>query len=288
MAPRQDDRAPEAALARVLRLVAPLVRLLLRCGVDHTRFASAVKRVFIDEALVELGRRGQKPTHTALSLLTGLQRKDVRRLIEAQPHEPVGKAALPTLPMQVLGRWISDPRFTDESGTPIALPLRATDAEEPGFDTLVRGVSKDVHPQAMLDELTRLGLVHDDGSGQLSVVSEAFVPTREFSQMLDAMARNGSDHLNAAVTNVLAERPQFLEYSLVCDELRPESVQALHDLARRQWRASYKKALVAANERADTDKARGFDGAHEMRIRYGVYFYAEPVSRPGAQGEKDQ
>jgi hypothetical protein len=278
-----DDRTPDAALARALVLLAPVVRLLVRSGVDHTRLSAALKRVFIDEARTELDRRGQKPTHTAVSLLTGLQRKDVRRLVEAAPDEPVGKAAVPTLPMQVVARWAADPRFTDDEGAPRLLPMRSADDAVPTFESLVRGTSKDMHAPAMLDELVRLGLARVD-DGQARLLSEAFVPTREFSQMLDALARNGRDHLSAAVTNVLAEQPAFLEYSLVADELRPESVEALHALARRQWRASYKKAVMAASERIDRDRALGFADAPEMRLRYGVYFFAEPVKRDDAAG----
>ena len=99
--------------------------------------------------------------------------------------------------------------------------------------------------------------------------------------MLDAMTRNTADHLSAAVANVIEAEPRFLEYSLVADELRPESVEALHALARRQWRHDYKKAVLAATERVERDKALGFGDVPEMRVRYGVYFYAEPVPRDG-------
>lgn len=288
MSPPTDGRTPDAVLQRALRLLAPLVRLLLRHGVDHTRLASALKRVFIDEARRELHRRGQKPTHTAVSLLTGLQRKDVRRLVEAPADVPVGKAAVPSLPMQVLARWTTDPRFTDEEGSPRVLPLRSPGAA-PTFEALAREVSKDVHAPALLDELVRLGLAQNEG-GQARLLCEAFVPTQEFSQMLDALARNTTDHLNAAVANVIDAQPRFLEYSLVADELRPESVEVLHALARRQWRLDYKKAVLAATERVDRDKAIGFADAPEMRVRYGVYFYAEPLERevpPWAAGAHD-
>lgn len=278
MSPPADGRPSDAVLQRALRLLAPLVRLLLRHGVDHTRFASALKRVFIDEARRELARLGQKPTHTAVSLLTGLQRKDVRRLVETPPDVPVGKAAVPTLPMQALARWTTDPRFTDADGLPRSLPVRTGDAAAPSFESLAREVSKDVHAPALLDELVRLGLAQVE-AGEARLLSEAFVPTREFSQMLDAMSRNTADHLNAAVANVIEVQPRFLEYSLVADELRPESVEALHALARRQWRLDYRKAVLAATELVERDKAVGYADAPEMRVRYGVYFYAEPVER---------
>lgn len=278
MATPPDGRTPDAVLARALVLLAPVVRLLLSGGVDHTRLSSALKRVFIDQALQELARRGQKPTHTAVSLLTGLQRKDVRRLIEAVAGEPVGKAAVLTLPMQVVARWSADPHYTDDDGTPLVLPMRAPDPEVPSFEGLVRGISKDVHAPAMLDELTRLGLARDE-TDRVRLLSEAFVPSREFSQLLDALARNGRDHLAAAVINLLEEQPRFLEYSLVADELRADSVEQLHALARRQWRSNFKKMVMTATERVEVDRAKGFADAPEMRLRYGVYFYAEPVVR---------
>lgn len=272
-----NARTPEAALQRALLLLAPIVRLLLRSGVDHTRLSAAMKRVFLDEAQRELARRNQKPTHTALSLLTGLQRKDVKRLVETAPEQPVGKAAVPTLAMQVLARWAADPRFENEQGEPRELPLRVpAGSREPSFDALVRAVSRDVHAPAVADELQRLGLVERDGA-LIRLLSQSFVPSREFGQLLDAMARNGRDHLQAAVTNVLEGEPRFLEYSLVADELRPESAQALHDLARKQWRTSYRRAVMEATERVEADRQRGFGDAPEMRVRYGVYFYSEPL-----------
>ncbi len=45
---------PTLALDRVLRVLQPLVRLLLRNGVTYTVFAAALKRVFLDAAQQEL------------------------------------------------------------------------------------------------------------------------------------------------------------------------------------------------------------------------------------------
>ena len=45
---------PTLALDRVLRVLQPLVRLLLRNGVTYTVFAAALKRVFLDAARQEL------------------------------------------------------------------------------------------------------------------------------------------------------------------------------------------------------------------------------------------
>ncbi len=275
--PRTDPSSPDAVLSRVVFLLAPLVRLLIRRGVDHPRLSAALKRVFVDESLRECARTGQAPTHTAISLLSGLQRRDVKALREAAPQALPPKAMAPTLPMQVVARWTTDPSYLAADETPLVLPMRAADPLSPSFESLAEQISKDLHAPALLDELVRLGLA-DHRDGQARLVSESFVAPPGSEQLMGSLARNTRDHLEAAVANVLGADPQFLEYSLVADELRPESAQALHDLARKLWRSAYRRSVVAATERVEQDKARGYADGPETRVRFGVYFYAEPVA----------
>ncbi len=272
---------PDAVLQRTLELLAPVVRLLLAHGVDHPRLAAALKRVFVDEATTDLARRGQKATHTAVSLLTGLQRRDVKSLVESLPQDLPRKATAPTLPMQAVARWTSEAQFLNDTGMPRPLPMRSSDAEQPTFEQLADGISKDIHPPALLDELQRLGLARVDEVGQARLMSESFVPTTDFAQMLGALARASHDHLAAAVTNVIEREQRFLDYSLVADELRPESAEALQVLAKKLWRSAYKRSVVAATDLIERDKQQGFSvDAPEMRIRFGVYFYSEPKEPP--------
>lgn len=281
--PTSRPALPDTVLQRALQLLSPVVRLLLRHGVDHPRLAAALKRVFIDEARADLARRGQRDTLTAISLLTGLQRRDVRTLLdEATPPLP-RKATAPTLPMQAVARWASDPRFLDAEGAALPLPLRSPDPAQPTFEKLADEISKDVHAPALLDELVRLGVarVGDDGGAQLQ--SEYFVPTEDLDQMLGALARGAHAHLAAAVTNVVEGEQRFLDYSLFADELRPESAEDLHRLAKRLWRSAYKRTVMSAAELVERDKARGFTPeAPETCIRFGVYFYSEPKAPQAA------
>jgi hypothetical protein len=267
----------DEVLAAALLMAAPLVRLMLTHGVDHPRFAAALKRVFIDEARADLSRRGQKATHTALSLLAGLQRRDVKALLDAAEGGALPrKAKSPTLPMQAVARWASDSQFLDAEGTPLPLPMRSSDRTEATFEQLADLVSKDVHPPALLEEMVRLGFAQvDDGVATLVTITP--VATGDLKRILGAMSRNTRDHLAAGVTNVLAPKPRFLEYSMVADELRPDSAEELHALAKKLWTSAYKRAVQNATELIERDAARGFSvDAPETRVRFGVYFYAEP------------
>ncbi len=272
---------PDKVLLQAIALLAPLVRLLMHHGIDHPRFAAALKRTFVDAALADRARQGDlEPTHTAISLLTGLQRRDVKALRESDQAALPRKALSPTLPMQAVTRWASDPFFTDAQGRPLPLPLRSADTGEPSFEQLTDSLSKDIHPTALRDELLRLGVVRDD-AGLMTLLQPEFVPMRDQLQLLGAMSRNTHDHLASAVANLLAGEQRFLEYSLFADELRPESAEALHRLAQSQWAQAYRRVAQAASEHVKRDLAKGFDSdAPETRVRFGVFFYAEPVDRP--------
>ncbi|KNZ31939.1 MAG: hypothetical protein AD742_14215 [Methylibium sp. NZG] len=281
MADDSQTLAAETLLREVTQAVAPLVRLLVRRGIDHPRFSAALKRAFVDAALAELeGDSGAMPTITAIGLRSGLQRRDVKQQLAHPTSALPPKALSPTLPMQLLARWASDAATTDADGTPLPLPIRAGNTPVPSVQALAESLSKDVHPQALLDELVRLGLARTE-AGTAHLLSESFVPTREFGQLLGALSRNLRAHASAAVENVLAGESKFLEYSLVADELRPDSAEALHALARKFWRSAYKRSVVEAGELIERDKALGFGSdAPETRVRFGVYFHSEPVLRP--------
>lgn len=269
----------EGLLQRVRLLLRPVVRLLLRFGIDHPRLAAALKQVFVEEAAADLARRGHRPTLTAISLLSGLQRRDVRGHLANAADRLPPRALSPSLPMQALARWANDPSFGDATGRPLPLPLRGTDPAAATFERLADAVSTDVHAPALLGELVRLGLVRVDDDGLARLLDDSFVPSGDLEQALGALARNAHDHLAAAVANVQADPPPFLEYSLVADELRPESVEALQRMARRWWRGAYRRGVRAATGLVERDRAAGFTAAApEMRLRFGVYFYAEPLA----------
>ena len=98
---------PTLVLDRVLALLRPLVRLLLRHGVTYPVFAAALKRVFLAAAQDELAGRGMAGTDSAVSLLSGVHRRDVRTLTRGALAEPATAPPPPRTPPPRSGRWPS-------------------------------------------------------------------------------------------------------------------------------------------------------------------------------------
>lgn len=286
--PENPDTAPEPrvrpsaeharlALREAAVLMAPVAQWLLRHGVSYPAFADLLKTVFLEAARGELERGDAKPTQSALSMLSGVHRKDVRTL--AQAPASARSAPRPPLSAQVFTRWLTDPRWRGADGKPRALP-RAGGRRS--FESLCFELSNDVHPRTVLDELLRLGAVALDGE-HVVVRAASFVPTARLDEMTALFSASASDHIAAAVSNLTTSAPRFLEQSVYADGLTPVSIDLLQDAARQAWAAAFEAVVTRARERVDLDRVT--DG--DRRMRFGVYFFSEAAphvdspSKPG-------
>ena len=157
--------------------------------------------------VAEIQARGMKPTSSAVSLLSGVHRKDLRtRELGAAKGAASGPTSeAPPAPLgligQIVGRWMSDPLYLDGS-TPRVL-RRGADAGS--FDHLVQGVSTDVGPRAVLEEMLRLNVVRVDGE-DIELDTLGMVPRGDFAAMAEALGVNLSDHAAAACANLVDGR----------------------------------------------------------------------------------
>ncbi|HRI17398.1 MAG TPA: DUF6502 family protein [Burkholderiaceae bacterium] len=258
----------ELALREAAALMAPLALWLLRHGVAFPAFAEALKPVFVAAARAELARNAAEPTQSALSMLSGVHRKDVRDIAAAQ-HEALPPAR-PSLPAQVFTRWLADRRFRTKDGEPRPLP-RSGDGRS--FESLCRELSQDVHPRTVLDELLRLGLVRLDGESVVAV-ARSFVPSPQLAEMSALFAANVADHIAAAVSNLTLDAPKLLEQSIYADGLTGPSIDLLHAVARKAWAEAFEDIVGQARECLDRDQGSSDE---RQRMRFGVYFFSEPT-----------
>jgi Family of unknown function (DUF6502) len=267
------DTRPQLVLHAALRALRPLVRWLLRHGVTYTTLAAALKRVFLDEAQAELAARGMAATDSAITLLSGVHRRDVRQLLREAPPDEAGVPAAPGLVGEVVGRWMTERPWMDARGRPRALPR----AGEQGFDALVAGISSDVRPRAMLDEMLRLGVV-DEGEAGLTLRADGFAPRAGLAEMAALAAANLHDHAAAAVANLEGEA-DFLEQAVYVDGLSEVSAERVGRRALAAWKQAMKPVLREAQQAWEQDHAAGTKApastAPRQRARFGVYFYRE-------------
>jgi len=275
-----DDVAQ--AVAAVLR---PTIRLLLRSGMAYPRLAAELKTLFIEEAVAEIGRAGHAGTDSAISLLSGVHRKDVRQWRE-NGRAP-GAARPVALSARVFARWITDADYLGAQGRPREL-LRSGPA--PSFEALVRSVTQDVHPFTVLQELIRLRIacVEIQDGGEIVVPACDFVPPAGSREALELLAANLADHASAAVSNVLGAAPT-LEQSVFAAGITPASAERLQALARALWLRTRGEMIEEASRlyEADQDSPQA-----RTRVRFGSYFWSgpwepEPTAPPAPHPRQD-
>jgi Family of unknown function (DUF6502) len=269
-------------LNSTLHLLRPAVRLMLRHGVTYTAFSQALKRVFLQAAQEELKAQGMPQTDSAVSVLSGVHRRDVRNLTRlASPDD--APEAFAGLASQVVARWLSDDAYLETTlGAELAPRTIARSGDAPSFDALVQAVSQDVRPRAVLDDLQRLGLVQDD-NGQITLLTQGFVPKLGFSEMAAQLQNNLQDHLSAACQN-LDSGGEFLEQAVFVDEITAESALHLHKVSAQAWKVAFQSVMRQAQKRFDADAKSAPRVQRTHRARMGMYFFSTPDATSGKTG----
>ncbi|MGJ7548135.1 DUF6502 family protein [Pseudomonas alloputida] len=268
----QSPSIPPSMLSALRRVMRPLVRLMLRKGVTYTMFTDVLKEVFVDVAHREFRLDDKVPTDSRISLLTGVHRKDVRRL---RSENDATDAELPeniTLGAQLVNVWTTSPPFCSEAGQALALPRLASVGGDCSFDALVAKISTDIRGRVVLDEWLRLGIVRLDDQDCVHLEAQAFVPQKGFEEKAAYFGHNLHDHACAAVHNLSGEGLPFFERSVHYDALTLASVGTLREAVSKDGMQTLLAFSRLAAELENTDVP-----SHEerQRITVGLYFYTE-------------
>lgn len=259
-------------LDAVLRAFRPAVRLLLQNGVHYGALAAALKRVFLAAAQDELKARGMAQTDSAVTLLSGVHRRDVRTLLRAPPDVDQGPRRQPlSMASEVASRWLTTAPWIDRRRQPRVLERGTGDRS---FDALVASVSSDIRPRAVLDELKRLGVADEAEDGRVSLLAGSFAPRQGFEEMSWLFADHMHDHLAAAARNLQGEG-NLLEQSVHVDEITEASAAELQKAAVAAWKQLRPGYLALAQRRFDGDAASHPPAERNHRARFGVYVYIE-------------
>ena len=165
--------------------------------------------------------------------------------------------------------WTGEPAYLDAERKPRPLP-RTTPDDEPSFERLVTSVSKDVRPRALLDEWLRqkMVVVEDD---IVHLLRPAFLPAHGYEEKAYFFGRNLRDHIAAGAHNLAGLEAPFFDRAVYYDRLKPESVEALHQMAAEKSMELLLEINQKASELAARDRQEG-DGGY--RFTLGAFFFA--------------
>jgi len=270
---KQATGAPTPALTRAVKqLLKPLVGLLLDNGLTYGWLTKVLKVIYVDVAEAEFSLQDKAQTDSRISLLTGVHRKDVRRL-RSEDKDGFEPPSSIFLGAQLVAIWTTEPRFLDKSGKPAPLnrlPGAVQQGQSVSFEELVTLVSKDIRPRVILDEWLRLGAASINQQDQVCLKVDAFIPARGFEEKAYYLGKNIHDHMAATRRNVQSDTPPFLERSVYYDQLSDDSVKKLALLSEQKAMEMLKALNVEARKMQKNDKRKENT---DRRMNFGVYFY---------------
>ena len=262
------------ALTRLLR---PIARAMIVHGVTLSAATEVLKRALF-HAAKDLSLEEPKLTDSRISLMTGLHRKDVRRL--RKESEPSSRRSLANVYTLVIGHWTTAKKFIDKNGVPRPLPRTGRH----GFDDLVRDARIDLPAATVLNALLTEKAVTLDERQTVHLVQHAFIADPVSETMIAAYEKNLLAHLQAATDNLLATNGQDRNFERAAhfSHLSDESVAELVRLARERCKSVLKELNrhAMALQQQDTKKTN-----QQGRFSFGTYIFGKKNTQFSGKGE---
>lgn len=268
-----NERILKPLSAAVLRLFRPLVRVLLRNGVSYRTFADFAKWVYVDVATKEFGIEGRKQSTSRVSVITGLSRKEVKRMRELPRPDDTASVERYNRAARVIAAWRRESNFQDAEGNAAPLLLEGTGVT---FSELVKRFSGDVPVRAILDELIRIGAVERLEDGRVGLLVRAYVPESSEADKLHIL---GTDvgYLISTIDHNLQADPMgpLFQRKVAYDNLPDEALPEFRELSAKRAQALLEKLdrWLAQRDRDVTPTVRG---TGRNRAGLGIYYFEEP------------
>jgi hypothetical protein len=260
-------RVISEALNRILR---PVVRMLLRNGVTYQAFAETVKMVYVQVAAEEFRIPGRKQSDSRISVITGLSRKEVKRVAALQPSSEAESYVRYNRASRVIFGWTQDPAYLDAAGAPALLALEGAG---PDFIGLVRRYSGDAPPRAVLDELERVGAVERQDDGRLRLMTRAYIPHTDDADKIGVMGIVVGDLLDTVDHNISARPGEAFFQRSVSNPNMPEGALVGFRATSREQAQQLLEALDRWLSEHEMPREGGAGKPRRMGV--GIYYFED-------------
>jgi hypothetical protein len=272
-----QDKIQKQILDAFFVVLRPIAKILLRYGIGFREFAEVAKTAFVDVATREYGIRGRPTNISRVAVMTGLTRKEIRRLrdkIDSGHHSIV----VQTTPLAtVLHRWHSENEFLDENGRP--KKLRFSGGED-SFSALVKRYGGDIPPGAMRTELKRVCAIEEVEDGSLEVVKRSVYPKVDHENLVLALKQSAYSNLatiayNTDPSRAQDTRPQYVAFT---SDVRSEDLSRLRRISRdriQEFIESFDDLFMAYEKLRDQET----DKSESKPVAVCAYYFEESDSK---------
>lgn len=253
------------------------MRILLRYGIGYREFAEVTKTAFVDIASSDFGIRGRPTNISRIAVMTGLTRKEVRRIRDKIATGDV-LVSVKTTPFEdVLHKWHAQDEFTDSNGNPKSLPFSGS---KDSFADLVKRFGGDIPPGAMRTEMKRVGVITENDAGLLTVVNRTYRPESDQETLITILVRSVYPLLSNVAHNTDPDRegPTWVNRVAHTTSLRMADSKQLHRITKDRV-VDFVEAIDDIFIAYESLQEHGNEDRSSNAVAVGVFYFEEQDER---------
>ncbi len=262
-----DPGSLSSALSKTIgRMLRPLVKLLMLKGITYIGLLSLLKKTFVEVAHreSEFQLDNKRQTDSRISLLTGVHRKEVKRIREELDDPLTEEEIKASISAQMMAKWLGHPEFTDENGYPRS--LHRYHKSELSFADLVFDISRDKHPRSILDDWLNQKLVEIDKNDKIHLIQDGYTASENIEEKLFFAGKNISEHLETVTHNLTSTNSPRFDRAVYYHHLSEESVNQIESLAKEELLKAMKSINKKAAELQLQDATQDIETRHSVHI----------------------
>lgn len=249
----------------IKQLMKPLMRFLIDQQITLPTLMEVIKSAYVEVAEKDFSIADKPPTDSRINLLTGVHRKDVKRLRDLnQQHKPSERLSINSL---MLASWMSEEPYCIK-GIPQTLAINGDNS----FETLANEYSRqNIHASSIMESWLQLGWVSKNDEQTLKLNMDALHDKQLTEDQLFFFAQNLADHMATSTGNLINKQKNF-ERAVFYNKLSQTSLLTLKKSAKEQSMRVLKDLNQQALALQKQDKKTS--GPH-YRFRLGSYLYTD-------------
>lgn len=213
------------------KILSALIKTMLRNGMSYGEFDQIARKSFVDVAYRDFSSPGKKQTVSNVAILTGLNRKEVKKLNELDADQSTTNSKQYNRSIRVIGGWINDPEFLRPDGSPDDLGIEGKNS----FTSLVRKYSGDMPVAAMQKALTESGNITIAADGKIRLLSHAYLPSDDPTEKLTILGTD-TQQLIETINHNITSAPEDLRFQRKASNPRipVDSIPAIKQFTQRK------------------------------------------------------
>lgn len=256
----------EYTIECVLALMDEVSKWLVKSGIGYNEFNKLLKESFYDAALSEVKELNIKATDSSLSLLSGINRREISEIKKNgnQLRSTIAGKSLTNTTAKILTLWI-------QKKLPFSLPITGKNS----FEDIVREVTTEKHHNSILIEMQRLGLLKKIDN-YVYLQSSSFTPKPHLLETKKIFTDNIISHFSSGFSNIYYKK-SFLEEAIYIENLTLDSLNKVNDFNLNLWKKYKEEFLTYLIEKNNfTDNKNSNEKTYSYK--FGVYNFYTDIS----------